>query len=126
MRYRAAEAPSVTVHCACSDCRKLGGTGHSTHSVVPAKGFEISGAVTAWEKVADSGNRINRRFCPVCGAQVYHTRDGMEGLVVLRTSSLDDPEVAVPARVIYMTSAVTWDHFDPGLPKFEKMSVPKG
>jgi len=117
--------PLVTVHCCCADCRKLGGTGHATHSVIPEEAFDYTGDVSEYDKVADSGNRINRRFCPHCGSAIFHTRDGMEGLIVLRTSSMDTPELATPERVIYTSSAVSWDYIDPKLPAFEKMSNPK-
>jgi hypothetical protein len=122
VRYSCSAQPLVTVHCCCADCRRIGGTGHATHSVVPAESFILKGRVTEFQKTADSGNSISRFFCPLCGSAIYHTRDGMEGLVVLRSSSLDDPEIVTPERVIYTGSAVSWDHIDPALPAFGKMS----
>ena len=122
VRYSSSAELITTVHCCCRDCRKIGGTGHATHSVIPADSFELTGSVTEFSCTADSGNRISRYFCPKCGSAIYHTRDGMEGFVVVRTSSMDDPEIARPERVIYTGSAVSWDHLDPKLPTFEKMS----
>lgn len=122
VRYTSSVEPITTVHCCCRDCRKIGGTGHATHSVIPIEAFSLTGEVSEFTKTADSGNRISRYFCPLCGSAIYHTRDGMEGLVVLRTSSLDEPELARPDRIIYTSSAVSWDHLDPELPSFEKMS----
>lgn len=122
VRYSSTARLITTVHCCCRDCRKIGGTGHATHSVIPMKAFSLTGEVAEFTKTADSGNRITRYFCPKCGSAVYHTRDGLEGLAVLRTSSLDDPELAAPERVIYTGSAVSWDCLDPELPSFEKMS----
>ena len=112
----------MTVHCCCKDCRKIGGTGHATHSVVPEHAFEWSGPLTEYEKIADSGNRINRRFCPNCGSAIFHTREGLDGMVVIRASSLDDPEIVVPEKVLYLSSAVSWDKLDPSLPTFDEMS----
>ncbi len=123
VRYRSDAAPVATVQCYCTDCRRIGGTGHATHTVIPESAFHLSGEVTSYEKKADSGNLINRRFCPVCGSAIYHTRDGMEGMVVVRTSSLDDPELAPPDRAIYMDSALSWDPVDPDLPSSPKMTV---
>ncbi len=125
VRYSSQSQPLSTVHCYCSDCRRIGGTGHATHTVIPADAFHIVGDVSEYERTADSGNRINRRFCPKCGSAIFHTRDGMEGKIVVRTSSLDDPEMARPERVIYTSSALSWDHVDPGLPSSEKMTVQK-
>jgi len=122
VRYSSSAELMTTVHCCCTDCRKIGGTGHATHSVVPEEAFKITGAVTEYNRTADSGRQITRYFCSQCGSAIYHTRDGMEGFVVIRTSSMDDPEIAVPQRVIYTGSRVSWDLIDPDLPAFEAMS----
>lgn len=126
VRYICDAPPKLTVKCYCADCRRLGGTGHSTHTVFADDAFLLSGAVTEYQKTADSGRRINRRFCPVCGSPVYHTRDGMEGLVVVRASSLDDPESVRPERAIYTSRAVSWDPVDRDLMCFEEMTPQKG
>lgn len=123
VRYICRSTPTMTVHCCCMDCRKIGGTGHATHTVVPASAFHCSGMLTEYEKQADSGNRINRRFCPTCGSVIFHTRDGLDGMIVLRTSSLDDPEIVKPERILYGSSALSWDVLDPKLPSFERMAT---
>ena len=126
VRYESTAMPLATVHCYCTDCRKIGGTGHATHSVIPFDAFTISGEVSEYERVADSGNHIVRRFCPICASALFHTRDGLEGKIVIRTSSFDDPELARPDRVIYTDSAVSWDQIDPELPSFGKMTPRSG
>lgn len=125
VRYRSSSHPITTVHCYCTDCRRIGGTGHATHTVISKDAFILTGKVSEYERSADSGNKINRRFCPKCGSAIYHTREGLEGKIVIRTSSLDDPEVAKPDRAIYISSAVSWDHVDPSLPSSKKMTVQK-
>lgn len=114
-----------TVHCYCRDCRKLGGTGHATHAIFKEKVFSVTGALADYVKTADSGRTINRRFCPVCGSAIYHTRDGMEGLVVVRASSLDDPEAVTPSKAIYAAQAPSWDPVDTRLECFEEMPPQK-
>jgi len=125
IRYRSSSDPLATVHCYCTDCRRIGGTGHATHTVVPEVAFHLSGKVSEYQRSADSGNQINRRFCPQCGSAIFHTREGLEGKVVIRTSSLDDPEITKPDRVLYVSSAISWDHIDPDLPSFKKMAGEK-
>ena len=125
VRYVCDAPPKITVQCYCRDCRKLGGTGHATHTVFPEDAFSLTGAVSEYVKTADSGRTINRRFCPVCGSAIFHTRDGMEGLVVVRASSLDDPESVRPERALYVSRAPSWDHVDRSLECFEEMTVPK-
>lgn len=123
VRYRSDAKPLATVHCYCSDCRRIGGTGHATHTVIPEDAFHLTGKTSEYTRKADSGNLINRRFCPKCASAIFHTREGLEGMVVVRTSSLDNPELAQPDRAIYVDSAVSWDHVDPSLPASPKMTV---
>lgn len=125
VRYQSLADPLATVQCYCSDCRRIGGTCHATHTVVPEETFYLSGEVAAYSRTADSGNVITRRFCPLCGSAIFHTREGLDGKVVIRTSSLDDPEIAKPDRSIYVASAISWDPPDPNLPSFEKMTSRK-
>lgn len=122
VRYASHSGPLTTVHCYCTDCRRIGGTGHATHTVVPKNAFRLIGEVSEYLRFSDSGNQINRRFCPKCGSAIFHTREGLGGKIVIRTSSLDDPEVAKPDRAIYVSSAISWDHIDPALPSAEKMT----
>lgn len=125
VRYVCDAPPKITVQCYCKDCRKIGGTGHATHTVFDEVAFSLTGKVTEYVKTADSGRAINRRFCPLCGSAIYHTRDGMEGLVVVRASSLDDPESVRPVRNIYVSRAVSWDPVDRSIECFEEMTVPR-
>ncbi|MBN9671173.1 GFA family protein [Roseibium aggregatum] len=125
VRYVCDAPPTITAQCYCKDCRKIGGTGHATHTVFDEDAFSLTGKLTEYVKTADSGRSINRRFCPVCGSAVFHTRDGMEGLVVVRASSLDDPESVRPVRNIYVSRAVSWDPVDRSIECFEEMTVPR-
>jgi hypothetical protein len=111
-------------HCHCVDCRKASGTGHGSHMIVPEAAFEVSGEVRFFAKPADSGNVVHRGFCPNCGSALYSTNEGMPGLVFVRASSLDDPEVFKPQMVVYTTRAASWDHMDQGLPAFPAMPEP--
>ncbi len=108
-------------HCHCTDCRKSSGTGHCSHMIAPQQSFDVSGEVRFYDAPADSGNVVSRGFCPNCGAPVYSTNAGMPGMVFVRASSLDDPEVFNPRMVVYTDRAASWDHVDPALPAFAAM-----
>lgn len=119
------EAETGGGHCHCIDCRKTSGTGHGSHMIVPADEFSVSGEVRFFDKPADSGNMVSRGFCPTCGSAVFSTNAGMEGLVFVRVSSLDDPEQFRPMMVVYTDRAASWDKPDPNLPGFERMPSPE-
>lgn len=118
VRYRSEKAPMIVAHCHCEDCRRSSGTGHCTHVVVPADAFSVTGEVKLYSRPADSGNIVNRGFCPNCGSAVYSTNDGMPDLTFPRASSLDDPEIATPMMVVYASRAPSWDPAAAGLPAF--------
>lgn len=121
VRYECSSEPQITVHCHCEDCRRSSGTGHCTHLAIPEAAFSISGAVTFFERAADSGNKVSRGFCPSCGAPLYSTNSGMPGMIAIRASSLDDLETVKPQMVVYASRAASWEHIDPELTAFPEM-----
>jgi hypothetical protein len=120
VRYQG-EAEQGGGHCHCIDCRKSSGTGHCSHMVAPDTEFRVIGNLTFYASRADSGNIVNRGFCPTCGSPVYSTNSGMPGMVFIRASTLDDPEVFQPQMVVYTRSAISWNPVQQDLPSFETM-----
>ncbi len=112
-------------HCHCIDCRKSSGTGHCSHMIVPEQAFTLKGQVKFFDKPADSGNMVNRGFCPDCGSPIYSTNSSMPGMVFVRASSLDDPEHFKPQMVVYTDRAASWDVMDAELPGFATMPSPE-
>ena len=124
IRYRVDGRHDYAGICHCDDCRKSSGTGHCSHMAVAEEGFSVTGQVRFYDAPADSGNIVSRGFCPTCGSAVYSKNSGMAGLVFLRASSLDDPEVFQPQIVVYGKRAPSWDPVAAGLPVFEAMPPP--
>ena len=119
--YRSDTEPMLSAHCHCEDCRRSSGTGHGTHVVAAAQGFEITGEVRFYDKPADSGNVVSRGFCPTCGSPVLSKNASMPDMVFVRASSLDDPDILTPKMVVYANRAPAWDLVDPALPSFAGM-----
>lgn len=108
-------------HCHCDDCRRSSGSGHCSHLAVPESSITIAGEIKGYARPADSGNVVTRHFCPTCGSALYSTNAAMPGLVFLRASTLDDPEVFKPQMHVYVANAASWDVRREGLPAFDKM-----
>jgi hypothetical protein len=119
--YRCSAAPIMAGHCQCADCRRSSGTGHCTHVSVPAAAFEVTGALTYFDRPADSGNIVSRGFCPTCGSAILSRNNGFPDLVFVRASSMDDPESITPSMVVYASRAPSWDFVDAALPSFPVM-----
>jgi hypothetical protein len=121
VRYESDGEPMAAGHCHCLDCRKSSGTGHCSHLGLPEAGFKLTGELRFFDAPADSGNIVSRGFCPTCGSAIYSTNSGMNGVLFLRASSLDDPELFNPQVVVFTKRAPSWDKVPGGLPSFEAM-----
>lgn len=121
--FQISAAPNAVLHCCCEDCRRSGGTGHSSHIVIHESAFSLTGDVTFFAHQADSGNTVTKAFCGTCGSQTYSTNSGYPGAVFPRASVLDDPELVQPQMVVYASRAVSWDKLDERLPAFPEAVV---
>ncbi|MGI9507890.1 MAG: GFA family protein [Geminicoccaceae bacterium] len=123
VRYEGSD-PKGGGHCHCIDCRKSSGTGHCSHMAVAESSFQVTGEVRFYDAPTDAGNTVSRGFCPTCGSAIYSTNSSTQGMVFVRASSLDDPDVFTPRMVVYTKRAPSWDLVDPSLPSFEEMPPP--
>ena len=92
-----------------------------TAAMFPEDAFTLSGEVKAYGVTADSGNQVDRYFCPDCGGRLYAINSGNPGICAVMVGSLDHPEVLDPGVVVYGDSQLPWDIHDDNLPVFPKM-----
>lgn len=116
IRYRAT-GPSLFVgQCACRDCQKASGTGHTTIACVPKEQFAFTGEPTGYVSTGDSGQQVRRMFCPTCGSRLFTIYGELR---MVQSGTLDDPSAVTPGNVIYLKDAARWDRFDPALDHFD-------
>ncbi|ODR90303.1 aldehyde-activating protein [Sinorhizobium alkalisoli] len=118
VRFESRAAMQLVGHCYCTDCRRSSGTAHSIHAMVPETAFTVTGKLTFYDRSADSGNLVSRGFCGTCGSPLLSKNSAMPGMVFVRASALDDPEIAKPQMIVYASRAPSWDRLDPTLPAF--------
>ena len=70
---------------------------------------------------ADSGNTMQRGYCPQCSSPVWLLEPHRPKLVFLHAASLDDPGIYNPVMDIFTDSAHRWDVMDPATEKFPQM-----
>lgn len=120
VRFQVAGPPVLKRACWCRDCQYLAAGGASINAIFARAGLEVSGVLAAHDRVADSGARIRRSFCPTCGTQLFAEDLALPDYVVVRAGALDDPELARPDSVIWTASAPSWACIDPDLPSFPR------
>jgi hypothetical protein len=92
--------------------------------IVPESALTVSGELRFYDSTADSGNIVSRGFCPNCGSAIYSKNAAMPGMLFVRASSLDDPDVFRPRMIVFTDRAAKWDHMDSSLPSFAAMPPP--
>jgi hypothetical protein len=119
VRYRIAAEPGPSRICWCRDCQRIASNG-TVNVIFPTAAIEITGTPGQHTKVADSGNRVTRRFCPQCGIHLFSDSTGRPNLTVVRVGTLDEPASIRPTANIWSTSAPPWACLDPALERFER------
>jgi hypothetical protein len=112
--------------CWCRDCQRIASGSATVNVLFPEAAVRYHGEITTLEKVADSGNTVERGFCPTCGSQLYSKTMKATGLPMrVRAGTLDDPEVMPPQAIIWAASAPSWAVLDPALPHYPKGPPPR-
>jgi len=117
IRYEAAAEPILMLNCHCRDCQRASGSAYAAIAVFPKGAVKLEGAPRYHTRVGDSGNKVERGFCPACGSPVCALLEHLPDVMGVSAASLDDPSRFQPAMDIFTTSAHAWDHMDPDLPK---------
>ncbi|WP_184089391.1 GFA family protein [Sphingomonas xinjiangensis] len=103
--------PTFVADCYCTDCQKSSGAVMSTYFSVPASDFKLlRGEPKSFTYVADSGNKLDRNFCPECGARVFTDKlQGFPGTVFVMLGALDHTdEVKPPIMEIFTKRRIPW------------------
>jgi hypothetical protein len=102
--------PTFVAMCHCLDCKKASGGEAAVWFAVPEDDFTLtSGETNAFHYVAQSGNGLDRNFCPTCSARLYTSNlDGFPKTVFVQISSLDDPAGIEPKLEMFVKRRVPW------------------
>jgi hypothetical protein len=112
--------------CHCRDCQRATGGGYVPAVVVPRNALRVTGEVRYFGVRGESGQILNRGFCPNCGSRLLGKPDFKPDLMVIMAGTLDDPTRHKPTMDIYAESAQPWDYMNPHLPKVPKAPQLRG
>jgi hypothetical protein len=105
--------------CWCRDCQRIASGSPTVNVLFPVDAVNFAGEIAFSERIADSGNRVRRGFCPKCGSQVYSRSIDHPALPIrIRAGTLDNPDLIAPEVIIFTDSAPKWAHFNPDLPQY--------
>ena len=118
VRMEIAAEPLGARACWCRDCQRIASGSATVNVLFPDDSVTFTGEVTTYGMIADSGNRVERGFCPRCGSQLYSKTVEPAGIMPMRVRAgvLDNPELMAPTALIWTDSAPSWAPLDPDLP----------
>ncbi|MGA2189713.1 MAG: GFA family protein [Steroidobacteraceae bacterium] len=124
VRYRSTAEPILTRVCWCRTCQYFAAGSGTVNVCFPRDAVTIQGALCDFRSVADSGNVMHRRFCPVCGTHLFSEAESRPHLIFVRAGSLDEREVARPSGTIWTREAPSWACIDAELPNISAQPPP--
>ena len=124
VRYRVTAPPIVTRVCWCRLCQYVGAGSGTVNTCFPTQAMTIDGELRDYRSMADSGNVMHRRFCPVCGTHLFSEAESRPHLIFVRSGTLDDPEIAKPAATIWISQAPSWACINEALQTWDEQAPP--
>jgi hypothetical protein len=94
--------------CHCLECQRRTGSAFGAQARFRAADVEISGASTAWRRIADSGHAITFHFCPGCGSTVYYRPEDQPELIAVTLGAFADPGFPRPRVSVYESRKHAW------------------
>ena len=88
---------------------------------VPKSAISIEGPVKTFHDTGDSGQRVDRNFCPECGSPICSDVAVMPDIVFIKAGTLDDTTWLDPKMHVYCDSAQNWTPIPEGTQQFGKM-----
>ncbi len=106
--------------CACLNCQKVSGSGHSSVVLVPTDSVKVTGATKSFVRPADSGAKFTRHFCPECGTTIFGQSSRAPGFKILSVGLFaGQNDWFSPNQLIFARSHQHWDHVASELPHYE-------
>jgi len=122
--YEISGDPMFVGHCACENCQKTTGGGHSSVAAFADPAVTVHGELTSFVAQGDSGQPNTYQFCPKCGSRLFSRPAAMPGAVLVTLGTMEGGGDLQPSMLIYGKRRRAWDHVDPAIGVFEGMPGP--
>lgn len=107
--------------CWCRDCQYIASGSPTVNVLFPEEAVTWTGEISTLRRIADSGNTVERGFCPACGSQLYSRTIEPAGMPMrIRAGTLNVPDLLAPQAIIWTDSAPAWALLDPAIPHHPK------
>ncbi|HLV22311.1 MAG TPA: GFA family protein [Polyangiaceae bacterium] len=101
---RITRPPLMTMACHCTGCQRMTASAFSLTVMVPADGFEVTGDVV----VGGLHGASKHLFCSYCLTWMFTRPEGMDSLVNVRATMLDDHSWFEPFIETFTKEKLAW------------------
>ena len=104
--------PKIVAACSCLKCQKRTGSVFGVSSYFDDdQVIERIGESNSYERTSDSGLKVERKFCPICGSTVYWKADILDKYTGVAVGAFADPEFPEPTFSAWNKSKHSWVSF---------------
>ncbi len=124
VRIEVTGEPIAAMHCHCVDCQKITGAAAVAVALFPPANVNMTkGAPDTYTTLGESGEKIHRTFCGVCGSLIMGKPEAMPGFVTVMLPALDDSSFIRKMVHIYTDHIKSWTVIPKDAQQFRKMPL---
>lgn len=105
--------------CACLECQKVSGAGHTAAAIADARNVTVSGGLHSYARPADSGATLTRHFCPVCATTLVAETSRRPDIRLIPAGLFTDQSWFSPGQVLFSRSHRQWDALPDDIPRHQ-------
>jgi len=113
--------PDFVVACNCRACQKRSGSPFGVGAYFRKDAVTVSGEQQSWQRVAESGRRLENAFCPNCGTTLFWNLEMRPDHIGVPVGQFDT-QLPPPIRAIWTDEKHDWVTFPEDWPTFPKGS----
>ena len=104
--------------CHCLACQQRTGGVFAAIAAYDAP-YTVTGNATEFVRTGDHGSQFRFRFCPICGSNVFHTEEGVEGRVSVAVGAFADPSFPPPQDSVYDSRRHAWVQLPENITRYD-------
>ncbi len=117
VRFRVSDAPLITMACHCTGCQRMTASAFSLSALHHSTTFEV---VQGEPVIGGLHGATRHFFCPHCMSWLFTRPEGLDDLINVRATMLDDPKSFTPFMETYTCEALPWAR-TPAVHSFETL-----
>ncbi len=110
--------PIRTAICHCFACQKRTGSVFGVQARFKREQVSLSGSISNFTRISDTGNQVHYSFCPQCGTTVMLSLSICPEYSVIPVGIFSNQELPQPSFSIYEQHKQAWVKFDCQIEQF--------